>query len=253
LSDFDLICCGCSFDGDVFRIPNPDQTFTSQTSLGFSVDAAVTQAYIANLTREAQRDIHEVALEMKLPQKFKTRQLLKGVPENTIHDKYLCLVSCLRNIFKNSNKLPTYPFVHPEKDISFLKLVFEVRSHLISNAIKRLSKQGYNTGYADVPYSDQPYLFHNMIINQNVSRYFKYTRRGIKMEGWDPDSYLGIGVLQEVENFWDASKGMSDYVALDYYIKDMDMNEDSSIVNEDSDKDVSDGGDIAVFFAELFD
>lgn len=228
ISDFDLVCCGCSFDGTTFRIPNPDMTFTGKTYLGNSKDVAITRSYLANLAQEAKRDVHEIAIEMGLPERFKSQHHKKSL--------YSSLIGCIHELFRNSDKWPVFPFRFPERDISFLKLVFDMRCHLISNAIEKLSTQGFHNDFILIPYPGKPHLFHNMIVGYYVSRYMKYLSRGVSIVGFDLKGYQDIGLLQKVEDIWELSRGMSELVAYEnYYFSGL-----NNVTSDDGDMSISD-------------
>lgn len=226
-------------------------TFESRTNLGMSRDTAVTQAYLANLAKEARRDIFQVASDMGLPRKFAAYQWSKGLDRDKIDSKYRKLINSLGCVFLDSDEYPKILQERvprfPEKDVSFLKLVFEVRCYLITNAISKLAIQGYHADYVGVPYLDEPHLFHNMIVGQNVSRYIKYSNRGVLIEGCDLDAYKDLGLLDEVSDLREQSKGLSDHFSTDYYFPDHSHSSGAEDGGDDGSR------DSAVSFSDLFD
>jgi len=71
------------------------------------------------------------------------------------------------NVFCPDNQYPVFPFFSPERDILFLRLVFDIKCHLIHNALMELNRHrryrhylryGDITAYINIVHNMSPYI-----------------------------------------------------------------------------------------------
>ena len=227
---FDLTICGTSFYGGCdWVIPSPNMSFACQTNINRTLSNTLAVQYISNLHNQAGRCLYEVASEMNIIQ----RMIDNGHDPRVAPRRLFFAIKRLRrvpNVFLSSSVCPSFPFPSPVLDLSFLRLVFDIKRHLIFMAFTGLCQQGYGhhlqldiesmqEGYRERPSFAETYLsLHNMLIEQFVGRYEKYAGRGITINGI-PDfvNYKESGVLEKVDDLVGMSRGMSLFIRPDYY------------------------------------
>ena len=165
------------------------------------------------------------------------------------------------NVFTSDGNLPSFPYRFPVADISLLRLVCDMKFHLLYRAVMELFEQGcdqysymrdlYNNVISRLDMSDlHPTLvhLHNTLIGRFVTRIDKYKERGIAINGI-PDfaNYKQSGVLESVDSLLEMSNGMSIFARSDYYYA-MDEDDDAnamdfeqSVLFDDHDSDASVG------------
>ena len=167
------------------------------------------------------------------------------------------------NVFTSDGNLPSFPYRFPVADISLLRLVCDMKFHLLYRAVMELFEQGcdqysymrdlYNNVISRLDMSDlHPTLvhLHNTLIGRFVTRIDKYKERGIAINGI-PDfaNYKQSGVLESVDSLIEMSNGMSIFARSDYYYA-MDEDDDANAMDfeqsvlfddHDSDDSVGDG------------
>ena len=228
---FDLAICGTSYYGaDEWVIPSPNLSFARQTDLNSTASNTIALKFMSNLHDQSNRCLLDVANEMGLHRKL---------IDNGHSPKYASelLISAIQrlqpNVFTSvsNGNLPPFPYRFPVTDISLLRLVCDMKFHLINNAMMELFEQGfdrypYMRGLYDNVLSRRsisdihPELVHlrNDLIGRFVTRINKYKERGIAINDI-PDfaDYKQSGVLERVDTLLDMTKGMSIFVRADYY------------------------------------
>jgi len=223
IEQFDLAICGASYYGDNnWFVPSPRLSFNCQTELQSIIANKITLQYMANIHKQASRCLHEVTNEMRIHQLM----LDNGHSSSGATKLLRRAVDRLKpGVFSSSHKCPIFPFTYPTPDVSLLRLQRDVKRHLIFMAVMDLFRQGYGGYLGKFNWTlgrlmeETAVKFHNMLIKHTVSRYEKYTKRGITIIGPDLVSWRQSGVLQEVGELRDASCGISIFVKPDYYYK----------------------------------
>ena len=148
-----------------------------------------------------------------------------------------CYVADLElNVFLDKRK-PKFPFTHPRLNISGLRLMYDIKCHLIFMAVKDLYKQGYirhllGPGRRLSVYNRETAVsFHNRLIGHSVGRFRKYMKRGVTIARSDFNftKYEQSGVLRRVDDVKTMTRGMIIFVRPDYYynVEDDDDDEES--------------------------
>ena len=215
---------------------------------------------MSNLHSQSNRCLFDVANDMGL-----YRRILDN--GNTPSRASGLLVSAIQrlqpNVFTSDGNLPSFPYRFPVADISLLRLVCDMKFHLLYRAVMELFEQGcdqysymrdlYNNVISRLDMSDlHPTLvhLHNTLIGRFVTRIDKYKERGIAINGI-PDfaNYKQSGVLESVDSLLEMSNGMSIFARSDYYYA-MDEDDDANAMDfeqsvlfddHDSDDSVGDG------------
>ena len=263
---FDITICGTSFyGGDDWVVPSPDLSFARQSELNCTVANKITLQFMDNLHTQANRSFDDIVCEMGL-----VEHMIEGGHSPTVARRHAASAKerLGPNVFLSSDNHPSFPYTYPTYEISFLRLVFDIKCHLIYRAVLELFEQGFDrysfmhdlhdeiTSFrlrnteSRLNESKHPLLLlHRMFIGRFVSRYEKYTERGIAIHGVpDFEKYKQSGILKSVDNLLEMSKGMSLFVCPDFYYKVdegddtvMDMELEANLFDED-DSDVSMGG-----------
>ena len=219
---FDFTICGTSFYGEGdWVIPSPKMSFARQTDINRTIRNTLAVQYMSNIHNQASRHLYEVANEMNLIQ----RMIDKGHDPRYAPERLAQAINQLQrsNVFLSRWVCPSFPFPSPIYELSFLRLVFDIKCHLISMAFTELFQQKYGYPSVVAELSEEgtieKYLsLHNMLIEQFVGRYEKYTGRGITINGI-PDfvNYKESGVLEKVDDLVGMSSGMSLFIRPDYF------------------------------------
>jgi len=258
---FDIVICGTSYYGrDGWVVPSPDLSFARQTDLSSTASNNIALKFMSNLHSQSNRCLFDVANDMGL-----YRRILDN--GNTPSRASGLLVSAIQrlqpNVFTSDGNLPSFPYRFPVADISLLRLVCDMKFHLLYRAVMELFEQGcdqysymrdlYNNVISRLDMSDlHPTLvhLHNTLIGRFVTRIDKYKERGIAINGI-PDfaNYKQSGVLESVDSLLEMSNGMSIFARSDYYYA-MDEDDDANAMDfeqsvlfddHDSDDSVGDG------------
>lgn len=218
---FDFTICGTSFYGEGdWVIPSPKMSFARQTDINHTIRNTLAVQYMSNIHNQASRHLYEVANEMNLIQ----RMIDKGhdprfAPER-LHSAIDQLLDQLQrpNVFSRWVCPYSFPFPSPVYELSLLRLMFDIKCHLIFMAFTELFQQGYGHRLEDEGTIETYLSLHNLLIEQFVGRYEKYTGRGITINGI-PDfvSYKESGVLEKVDDLVGMSSGMSLFIRPDYF------------------------------------
>jgi hypothetical protein len=248
ISRFGLTICGTSCYGNNWVISCPEKTYEYTTELGSSIYNVICKEYLALINSEARRNIHDVAREMGLVERIHSRGARDEQGISVGYKRAIARLGC--NVFDPDNDYPAFPFTSPKQDISFLRLVFDIKCHLISNAIQELCIRGHRRYFPFTWARLSPHLLHNIMIKNYVERYVKYQDKGITIEGLcNLQMYKDSGVVHVVESVSTLSRGASDTFGMsNYYYPDNLYPEESSFDNsdsewlddEDSDEDSSD-------------
>ena len=255
ISRFGLTICGTSCYGKNWVISCPEKTYQYSTELGSSIYNVICKEYLALIDREARRNIRDVACEMGLVERIHSRG---ACDKQGISVGYKRAITRLgSNVFDPDNDYPEFPFISPKQDISFLRLVFDIKCHLISNAIQELLLQGYRRYFPLDWASLSPHLLHNIMIKNYVERYVKYQDKGINIEGLcDLQIYKDSGVVQVVDSVSTLSRGESDTFGMSnfYYPESSLDNSDSEWSDdEDSDEDLDEDSTVLENLERVFD
>ena len=161
LALFDIEICKTCFDGVGWFVPDPFRSFAGFTELTSSVENEITCEYIKNIMKQARRNVSQVADEMGVPRSCPWGRALKDIGPNVFAPFSLRpgLTLCAKRI----------------------ALVFCMRTHLVSKAIKQVEQK--DSEYRRHLPPLEPIDKHNHIIRHNVRRYLKYIERGISIEG----------------------------------------------------------------------
>ena len=231
---FDMSICGISFYGmGDWVIPSPDLSFTCRTELNCTITNKITTQYISNLHKQATRCLHAVVREMRLHE----RMVKNGWPSDTARWMLQSYVADLElNVFLDKRK-PKFPFASPRLNISGLRLMYDIKCHLIFMAVVDLYKQGYirhllGPGRRLSVYNRETAVsFHNRLIGHSVGRFRKYMKRGVTIARSDFNftKYEQSGVLRRVDDVKTMTRGMIIFVRPDYYysVEDDDDDEES--------------------------
>ena len=229
---FDMSICGISFYGmGDWVIPYPDLSFTCRTELNCTIPNKITTQYISNLHKQATRCLHAVVHEMRLHE----RMVENGWPPDTARWMLQCYVADLElNVFLDKRK-PKFPFAHPRLNISGLRLMYDIKCHLIFMAVVDHYKPGYSRhllgpGRRLYVYNRKTAVsFHNRLIGHSVGRFRKYTKRGVTIADFNFTKYEQSGVLRRVDDVKTMTGGMIIFVRPDYYynVEDDDDDEES--------------------------
>ena len=226
--------CGISFYGmGDWVIPSPDLSFTCRTELNCTITNKITTQYISNLHKQATRCLHAVVREMRLHE----RMVKNGWPSDTARWMLQSYVADLElNVFLDKRK-PKFPFASPRLNISGLRLMYDIKCHLIFMAVVDLYKQGYSRhllgpGRRLYVYNRKTAVsFHNRLIGHSVGRFRKYMKRGVTIARSDFNftKYEQSGVLRRVDDVKTMTRGMIIFVRPDYYysVEDDDDDEES--------------------------
>jgi hypothetical protein len=163
LATFDIKICKTSFDGALWTVPDPFLSFMGCTVLTSLIDNQITCQYITSIMKQAGRKLHEVAREMRLPlsRQIGYGRALQAVSTNVFHPLALRPTTCAKRI----------------------ALVYVMRAHLISNAIKQVEQT--NDRFARRLPPVEPVDLHNHIMRHSFKRYEKYKLRDIKIVGME--------------------------------------------------------------------
>lgn len=231
---FDMSICGISFYGmGDWVIPSPDLSFTCRTELNCTITNKITTQYINNLHKQATRCLHAVVREMRLHE----RMVKNGWPSDTARWMLQSYVADLElDVFLDKRK-PKFPFAYPRLNISGLRLMYDIKCHLIFMAVVDLYKQGYSRhllgpGRRLYVYNRETAVsFHNRLIGHSVGRFRKYMKRGVTIARSDFNftKYEQSGVLRRVDDVKTMTRGMIIFVRPDYYynVEDDDDDEES--------------------------
>ena len=259
---FDIVICGTSYYGrDGWVIPSPDLSFACQTDLNSTASNDIALKFMSNLHSQSNRCLFDVANDMGLYRRI----LDNGYTPSRASGLLASAIQQLQpNVFKSDGNLPlpAFPFRFLVAEISLLRLVYDMKCHLLYRAVMELFEQGcdqysymrdlYNNVISRLDMSDlHPTLvhLHNTLIGRFVSRINKYKEeRGIVINGI-PNfaNYKQSGVLESVDSLLEMSNGMSIFSRSDYYYamdEDDDANAmeyDQSVVFDDHDSDDSVG------------
>jgi hypothetical protein len=161
LALFDIEICKTCFDGVGWFVPDPFRSFAGFTELTFSIENEITCEYIKNITKQVRRNVSQVADEMGVPWSGPWGRALVDIGPNVFGPFALrpSLTLCAKRI----------------------ALVFCMRTHLVSKAIKQVEQK--DSEYRRHLPPLEPIDKHNHIIRHNVRRYLKYIERGISIEG----------------------------------------------------------------------
>jgi len=219
IDNFDLTICGVSFyGGNDWVVPDPELSFARKTTLQSTIGNKIIVQYIDNLYKQANRCLHEVVHEMRVHK----RMLKNGHSPSAATMLLRSAIDILQpNVFLSEDRWPVFPFTYPTKDISFLRLVYDIKCHLIFMAIMGLFRQGYGKYLGErftwsLAY-EKAVCFHNEVVKRYVSRFEKYTARGITIIGPELEKYKQCGVLRSVADIRQVSRGVSIFVRPDYY------------------------------------
>ena len=228
---FDIVICGTSYYGrDGWVVPSPDLSFARQTDLNSTASNNIALKFMSNLHSQSNRCLFDVANDMGLYRRI----LDNGYTPSRASGLLASAIQQLQpNVFKSDGNLPlpAFPFRFPVTDISLLRLVYDMKCHLLYRAVMELFEQGcdrypymrdlYDNVISRLDMSDlHPTLvhLHNTLIGRFVTRINKYKERGIAINDI-PDfaDYKQSGVLERVDTLLDMTKGMSIFVRADYY------------------------------------
>ena len=233
IDNFDLTICGVSFyGGNDWVVPDPELSFACKTTLQSTTSNRIIVQYIDNLYKQANRCLHEVVHEMRLHK----RMLKNGHSPSAATMLLRSAIDILQpNVFLSEDRWPVFPFTHPTKDISFLRLVCNIKCHLILKASLELFRQGYNRNLCQpgrrctICNYKTAVCFHNEVVERYVSRFEKYTARGITIIGPELEKYKQCGVFRKVDNVHQMSRGVYIFVRPDYYYNVDDSIDESKI------------------------
>lgn len=210
ICNFSMPICGISCYGELWNIPCQDKTYEYRTQLRPSIFNEMSLEYLALIDKEARRNLDDVANEMNLI--------------NIGCIRYKRAIARLgSNVFCPDNKYPVFPFFSPERDISFLRLIFDIKCHLIHNALMKLNRHRRYRHYLRygevVRRNTSPHTVHNMIIEKYVTKYIKYIDNGVVIDGLCSDfhHYRSSGVVHVVDDVSKMSRGMNATIASNYY------------------------------------
>ena len=258
---FDIVICGTSYYGrDGWVVPSPDLSFARQTDLSSTASNNIALKFMSNLHSQSNRCLFDVANDMGLYHRI----LDNGHTPSCASGLLVSAIQRLQpNVFTSDGNLPSFPYRFPVADISLLRLVCDMKFHLLYRAVMELFEQGcdqysymrdlYNNVISRLDMSDlHPTLvhLHNTLIGRFVTRIDKYKERGIAINGI-PDfaNYKQSGVLESVDSLLEMSNGMSIFARSDYYYA-MDEDDDANAMDfeqsvlfddHDSDDSVGDG------------
>ena len=135
IDNFDLTICGVSFyGGNDWVVPDPELSFARKTTLQSTTSNRIIVQYIDNLYKQANRCLHEVVHEMRLHK----RMLKNGHSPSAATMLLRSAIDILQpNVFLSEDRWPVFPFTYPTKDISFLRLVCNIKCHLILTSMPR--------------------------------------------------------------------------------------------------------------------
>ena len=227
---FDLTICGTSFfGGQDWFIPNPEQSFTLQTDLNSTVGNEMTLQFMKNLHNQTGRSFIDVVCDMGII----TRMVRNGHERSVAH-RLLAIAGQMiqSNVFLPADSYPSFPYPYPIKELSFLRLVFDMKCHLIYRAFMDLYDQGFDRYafmhdlFCTALQQLRPRMsnltsmvnLHQTLIGRFVSRVDKYTERGIVINGLpNYQLYKQGGILKSVDDLIKMSNGMVLFVRPDYY------------------------------------
>jgi len=247
--------CGTLCYGELWNIPCQDKTYEYRTQLRPSIFNEMSLEYLALIDKEARKNLddNDVANEMDLINIIRPR----GSYDNQgISIRYKRTMARLgSNVFCPDNKYPVFPFFSPERDISFLRLIFDIKCHLIYNALMKLNRHRryrHYLRYGEIVWRNiSPHTVHNMIIDKYVTNYIKYIDNGVVIDGLCGDfhHYRSSGVVHVVDDVSKMSRGTNATITSNYYYPEYTDGEcedsaDSDSDNYDDNNDESDGSDV---------
>ena len=126
------------FGGQNWVIPNPKQSFTLQTNLNSTIGNEMTLQFMENLHNQASRSFRDVVCDMGII----TRMVRNGHLRSFAH-RLLAIAGQMiqSNVFLPADSYPSFPYPYPIKEVSFLRLVFDMKCHLIYRAFMDLYDQ----------------------------------------------------------------------------------------------------------------